>query len=89
MVTYDEAKRQANIKKHGIDLAETSAVFDFPILTWEDDRMAYGEARFGSLGLLSGRVVLLIWTERETGPHVISCRYGGKRDVKRYYENAF
>jgi len=65
MLTYDENKRKINIAKHGIDLAECERIFDLPILTYEDDRLPYGEKRLKSLGLFHGRVVFLVWTERE------------------------
>ena len=89
MVTYDEAKRQINLARHGIDLAETGAAFDFPMVTEEDDRMAYGEARYCSLAWLNGRVVYLVWTQREDAARVISCREGTRHEIIRYIENAF
>jgi len=59
MVTYDETKRQANLGKHGIDLAQCAPVFDAPMHSEEDKRIAYGEQRLKSLGWLGGRVVVL------------------------------
>ncbi|MDR2679056.1 MAG: BrnT family toxin [Zoogloeaceae bacterium] len=89
MVTYDEAKRRENLQKHGIDLAETGAVFDFPMETWEDGRQAYGEARHVSLGWLSGKVVYLVWTHRAGETRVISCRKGTKHETERYFKAFF
>ncbi|MBI4755996.1 MAG: BrnT family toxin [Betaproteobacteria bacterium] len=85
MVTYDETKRQANPAKHGIDLAECSGVFDAPMLTEEDAREAYGEQRLKSLCWVRARVAVLVWTDRETGPHLISCRYGDKHETQTYF----
>ena len=45
MISWDYAKRRANLGKHGIDLAELESVFDYPMLTVEDDRENYGEPR--------------------------------------------
>lgn len=87
MISYDETKRQANLMKHGIDLAECESVFDAPLSTEEDDREAYGEQRLKSLCWLHERVVTLIWTERETGPHLISCRYADKYETQRYFNH--
>jgi len=90
MVTYDETKRRRNIKDHdGIDLAECESIFDWPLVTEEDTRKAYGEQRLKSFGLLKGRVVVLIWTERATGAHLISCRYGDKDEARKYFKAAF
>lgn len=86
MVTYDEAKRQANIAKHGIDLADVESVFDTPLLTDEDARESYGEQRLKSLCWLGSRVAVLVWTDRDAGPHLISCRYGDKNETQRYFQ---
>jgi len=40
VVTFGESKRQADLAKHGIDLAERSEAFDAPTLTQEDAREA-------------------------------------------------
>lgn len=89
MITWDEPKRQANLRKHGIDFAGCEAVFDAPMVTEEDGREAYGERRLKSLGWLADRVVVLVWTERETGPRLISCRYGDKHETQRYFKEVF
>ena len=86
MVTWDETKRRTNIRKHGIDLAELDEVFDSHMVTDEDDRERYGERRLQSLGWWRGRVVFLVWTEREDGAHAISCRYAYRSEIKDYFE---
>ena len=43
MITWDEPKRKINLRKHQIDLAVLESAFDFPMITVEDDREAYGE----------------------------------------------
>ena len=61
-----------------------------PMLTREDNRLPYGEKRLKSLGLLRGRVVSLVWTERDDGAHLISCRYGERYEAREYFaENLF
>jgi uncharacterized DUF497 family protein len=89
VITFDEVKRAINIAKHGIDLADCESVFDFPMVTHEDDREDYGEQRLRSLGWFNARVVVLIWTEREVGPHLISCRYGDKHETSDYIKQAY
>lgn len=59
------------------------------MLTDEDARAAYGEQRLKTLGWLAGRVVVLIWTDREGGPHLISCRYGDKHETDDYFQAFF
>lgn len=86
MVTYDETKRQANLAKHGIDLAGCGEAFDRPMVTAEDSSEAYGEQRLISLCWLAGRVVVMVWTDRDAGPHIISCRKGDKHEASRYFK---
>ena len=86
MITWDEPKRRENLRKHGIDLAELEPVFDFPMITVEDDRERYGELRLRSLGMWRGRVVFLVWTPRgDDTAHLISCRYADRTQVEDYF----
>lgn len=55
----------ANLRKHGIDFIDVPMVFDGYIVTTEDDRFSYGEQRFVTIGLLQGRVVVIVYKERE------------------------
>lgn len=84
MVTWDETKRLANIKRHGIDFAGCEPFFDSPLVTKEDDRETYGEQRLQSYGLLYGMVVFVVWIEREQSPHLISARKA-KRHEQAFY----
>jgi uncharacterized DUF497 family protein len=86
MITWDEAKREKNLKDHGIDLAEIDGVFDAPMVTVEDKRGTYGEQRLQSLGWFHERVVFLVWMERDESARVISCRYGDKHEARAYFE---
>ena len=83
---FDPVKRQANLKKHEIDLAECESVFDEPMLTREDSRESYGEQRLVSLGWLKSRVVFLVWTDREEGPRIISCREAEPYEKQAYFK---
>ena len=60
MITYDETKHQANIAKHGIDLATLLCFFDGDLLTREDVREAYGELRFQSVGWHDGEMLFVV-----------------------------
>ena len=86
MITWDEVKRTKNLKDHKIDLAEVACVFDAPMVTVEDERESYGELRLQSLAWFRDCVVFLVWTEREEGVRVISCRYGDKHETRAYFK---
>lgn len=47
---WDEAKRRANIKSHGIDFVDVEVVFAGQTITILDDRFSYGETRFLTFG---------------------------------------
>jgi len=74
MISYDDNKRQINLQKHGIDLAECVSIFDHPMITKEDARENYGEQRLQSLGLLNSVVVFMVWIDKVDHPHLMSVR---------------
>jgi uncharacterized protein len=61
---WDEAKRQSNLSKHGLDFVDAGRIFDYDVWEIEDTREDYGEERIITFGLLEGRVVILIYTPR-------------------------
>jgi hypothetical protein len=84
MITWDEPKRLENLRRHGLEFAGCEAVFDHPVVTWEDDRDAYGESRINLLGWLDGHLVHLTYTERGEALRAISLRRAEKHDLRRY-----
>jgi uncharacterized protein len=84
---WDEAKRAANLRKHGLDFADAREVFAGPTCTVEDRRLAYGEKRFLSFGLLRGLAVSIVHTETENEIRVISFRKATKREATFLLEN--
>ena len=87
MIDWDERKRQANLKKHGFDFVDANEVFDGVTFTYEDDRIAYGEQRFVTLGLLRGAVVSILHTEQDDHIRAISLRKATKRERETYFQN--
>jgi len=71
---WDEAKREANLRKHGFDFQDAWQVFAGPTLTFGDDRFHYPEERFVTIGFLSGRAVTLVHTESAGIIRVVSLR---------------
>ena len=87
MVTFDEVKRQANIKKHGFDFLGSESVFEGFTITREDMRDAYGELRLQTLGLCKGVVVFVVHTARDGADHIISMRRAEKHEERIYWKN--
>jgi uncharacterized protein len=86
---WDEAKRLANLRRHGIDFMDIPSVFDGDIVTIEDDRFRYGEQRFITLGMLQGRVVAIVHTEREECTRIISARIISARKGTNYEQRTY
>ena len=83
---WDEDKRLANIKNHGIDFSDVSEVFDGDVFTIEDDRYSYGEQRFVTFGLLKGLVVAVVNTDRGEFIRIISIRKATKNEYRSYFQ---
>ncbi|MCZ8185543.1 MAG: BrnT family toxin [Beijerinckiaceae bacterium] len=77
---YDEAKRLANLEKHGIDFLDCIEVFSdrrsFEIRSDRD-----GEPRCLLIGALKGRVIAVIFTLRGENIRLISARKAREREV--------
>ncbi len=82
MYQWDEAKRAANLAKHGVDFAEAYAAEDRPLATLS--QVVGGEVRFLSYVTIRGRLHALVWTPREGATRVISLRRANQREVARY-----
>jgi Ribonuclease toxin, BrnT, of type II toxin-antitoxin system len=55
--------------------------FHFP-----DERFVYPEERYITVGLLAGRMVIVVWTPTEDGRRVISMRKANAREQARYLD---
>ena len=82
---WDEAKRAANLQKHGIDFREAWAVFAGNTVTIEDQRQGYGEQRFVTFGLLAGTLVAVVHTERDNSIRIISIRKATRNEERSYF----
>jgi uncharacterized protein len=72
---WDEAKNQANIRNHGIDFSGAQEIFRWPMMVALDDRRDYGEERWIGIGLLQGRVMVVVFAEpTEDSIRIVSVR---------------
>jgi uncharacterized protein len=81
----DEAKRRANLRKHGIDFLDAPKIFEGLTFTAEDDRESYGERRSLTLGLLGDQIVSVTHTERGDNIRIISIRKATKHEARFYF----
>ncbi|MEY4717608.1 MAG: hypothetical protein RL563_226 [Pseudomonadota bacterium] len=88
MLTYDEAKRETNIAKHGLDLADAWLVYNAANkVTLSSPRG--DEPRLMDMALvdLMGVVLALVYVERGETVRAISLRRASKAE-RRLYESA-
>lgn len=85
MIVYDEAKRQANLAKHGLDLADAGLVYEAPNkITLCSPRE--GESRLMDVAIVEivGIVLVLVYVERDQDIRAISLRRASKQERKYY-----
>lgn len=85
-LVWDEDKRAANLRKHGLDFADARLVYDNPDkLTFSSPRNV--EDRLVDLAMveIAGRVLTLIYTKRGRDVRVISFRIASRKE-RRIYE---
>ena len=81
--TFDPAKRALTLKERGLDFADAAEVFGGITAEAEDTRKDYGETRIICFGLLRGRLVQIVYTQRDAGRHIISMRKANAREKAR------
>ena len=84
MWDWDEAKRQANQTKHGVDFAALGEI-DLSALQFDaDQRRDYGEQRFSVYFERNGRLYQIIFTPRNSRFRLISFRKANKREQRKW-----
>ncbi|WP_292752304.1 BrnT family toxin [Nostoc sp. NMS4] len=59
---WDQQKNEVNIVKHELDFADAYRIFRLPLRISLDNRQDYGEDRLIGLGMLDGRIVVVVFT---------------------------
>jgi uncharacterized protein (DUF4415 family) len=70
--SWNEKKRESNLRKHKIDFEDAKAILDGPIFIRRSDR--HGEIRYQIFGYVQGREVSVTCTHRGSLCHIISAR---------------
>ena len=83
-ITFDPVKQRSTLGERGLDFADAAEVFAGRTLNIPDERRDYGEPRIITVGLLRGRMVIVVWTPRGNGRHVISMRKANDREKARF-----
>lgn len=86
---WDEIKNQKNIRKHKISFQTAMLAFADPLHVAIQDRVEAGEERWQTLGVVQGRLLLLVaHTVMDDGGEevvrIISARKAEPKERKRY-----
>jgi uncharacterized DUF497 family protein len=85
-IEWDESKRTANLRKHGVDFADAIGALLDPCCLTREDPDAHGEARLVTLGRgYCDRLLLVVWTERDEDViRIISARKASPGEAHDY-----
>jgi uncharacterized DUF497 family protein len=85
---WDEAKRSANLGKHGIDFVGVPEMFTGSIMVVPDARKDYGETRHIGFGFINRRLVTVVFTKRNPETiRIISARKANDREKAQFKES--
>lgn len=84
-VEWDDKKNEINKQKHGISFETAALVFaDKDRIEYYDTKHSVDEDRFVVLGLV-GKVLYVVYTEREDASRLISARTATPTERRVYY----
>ena len=82
---WDEAKAQRNIQKHAISFDEAITVFADPnVVMLDTSRADQEEPRSKAIGLIDGRVFIVVFTRRGGIVRMISARRANGQEERCY-----
>lgn len=86
---WDRGKSAENREKHGVTFEEGATAFEDPLsLTILDPDSSDDEARFILIGhAFSGRLLVVVHTDRDESTRLISARLATRRE-RQFYEQA-
>ena len=79
-IEFDAAKREATLAERGLDMSRAGEIFEGDTITIVDNRKDCGEARYITIGFLSARMVMVVWTPRGRNRRIISLRKANDRE---------
>lgn len=82
---WDHRKNERNIRERGLDFADAAEMFEGPMLVAPDERKTYGEPRQIGVGLIRGRMMVTVFTERNPETiRIISLRKANTREQAKF-----
>jgi uncharacterized DUF497 family protein len=86
---WDSRKAQSNLAKHGVGFEEAATIFSDPLsFTISDPDHSLNEMRYITMGkALTGKLLVVVHTDRGDNVRIISARRASRRERKYYEEN--
>lgn len=81
---WDEAKSEWTRRDRGFGFDHAVQIFDGPVVEWEDRRHDWGEVRIAAVGVVNGRFLTVIYTNRGETRRIISARVSRKQEKERW-----
>jgi uncharacterized protein len=84
---WDDDKAALNLAKHKVSFRVAAHAFDDAFaVEREDDTEDYGEPRFNLLGMVDGRILLVVYAMRGDIIRIISAREAEPYERRLYHE---
>ena len=84
---FDPDKNDANVRKHGVSLADGDGVLLDPLAITIEEASIEGELRWVTVGLNSlGSLMVVVWTQRGEEIRLISARRVTATERRAYEE---
>lgn len=85
---WDEEKAETNLKKHKVSYEEAKTIFGDPLsITVDDPDHSKEEPHYIDIGKSSsGKLLVVVYTERGNKTRIISCRRATRMERKQYEE---
>ncbi len=88
--TWDETKRQRNLRKHGIDFEDAKRVISTDHIVDYDLAHSQRQDRWRAMGEVSGRVIVVGYQDVDrTTVRLFTARPATKSETIRYYAETF
>ncbi|MFO1047292.1 MAG: BrnT family toxin [Geminicoccaceae bacterium] len=81
---WDHAKSEANARERGLDFALAVRLFEGPTLEARDPRQ-WGEIRVKAIGVIEGRELVVVYTDRGDMRRIISFRDAARAERQLYW----
>ncbi|MBU6258468.1 MAG: BrnT family toxin [Burkholderiales bacterium] len=88
-IEWDLKKAEANLREHGVALAEAATVLTDDYAMTREDPDAVGEQRFVSLGMsATGALLVVVFTHREPDIYRLISSWKANRPQRKQYEKS-